>query len=136
MQDYGVFIHLLTQGLQLSKPIEIEFEAMLNPLTPRAFCSHYLAYLAGKPVGTLTAFIHDKVVGLYCLTTADGARRQGVGTALLHQALQDAKAKGCQQAIGHLPVSEETVSRLLRKCGFKTVCHFTPYIHGVFTPAI
>lgn len=60
---------------------------------------HYLALRAGEPVGFTSAFCAAGTVLLSELEVAPGARRGGVGRALVLRALSDAALAGCSAAV-------------------------------------
>lgn len=59
----------------------------------------YVAYAAGTPVGFASAFYGDATALLTQIVVVDAARRRGIGTALAHARLQEAKARGCRLAV-------------------------------------
>ena len=54
----------------------------------------YLAFLGDEPVGALYLFSHGGVCGGYNLAVAQSARRQGIATTLILQAIEDHMAGG------------------------------------------
>ncbi len=54
----------------------------------------YLAYAEGKPVSTCALFSSSGIGGIFNVGTLPDYRRQGIGTALTLQALQDSVAEG------------------------------------------
>ena len=80
----------------------------------------YLAYLGAEPVGTLYLFSQGGVGGIYNLTVAQSARRQGVATTLMLQAIEDSQAAGndtlcLQTRVGSFQ------ERFSERLGFKTI---------------
>lgn len=75
--------------------IEEHCGLFLDKKTP---AKHYLGYLDGKPVGTLTLFIADGVAGLYNATTVPEVRGKGVGTAMAHHGMMEGRKAGCRFA--------------------------------------
>jgi len=57
-----------------------------------------VARLGGESVATAMAFDHGGDCGIYNVTTLEGARRRGLGTALTALQVLDALARGCQTA--------------------------------------
>ena len=77
------------------------------------------------------AFDKDKLVGFVQVSWDGGShaflldtavdpdwQRQGIGTALVHQAIQEAKAAGCEWL--HVDFEEDVSPLYLKSCGFKS----------------
>lgn len=58
----------------------------------------YLASLAGRPVATVGAIHHDGDCEIWSVATEPEARGRGLSTALMRQALWDAREEGCETA--------------------------------------
>lgn len=54
----------------------------------------YLARLDGRPAASVACVDHDGDCGVYLVATAEAARRRGLASGLLRQALADAAARG------------------------------------------
>ncbi len=80
---------------------------------------YYLARLNGKPVATSLLFLAGGVSGLYCVATVPSARGRGIGRAISHFPLLDARNMGYRTAI--LQATEKG-ERIYRRLGFKEVC--------------
>lgn len=61
---------------------------------------HYIGYYKNQPVGVITSYIKDSIVGLYCGATLPHARKKGACSALIAKSLSDAKNYGCTVAVG------------------------------------
>jgi GNAT superfamily N-acetyltransferase len=85
----------------------------------------YLARLDGAPVGTASAQIGAGVVGLYCVSVIQAARRQGVGAAVTLAALREAREQGYR--FGVLGASEMGEGVYLR-LGFEQYCLLQMYV--------
>jgi ribosomal protein S18 acetylase RimI-like enzyme len=81
----------------------------------------------GVPVAAELAFDHAGDCGIYNVETLEGARRQGLATALTLLQLHDARARGCQTAsLQATPAAE----RLYAAIGFRDlgrVLEYVPY---------
>lgn len=128
--DYETYCHILFETFQIQEPIKTEMYEMLQPSSVDFPFIHYLGFYDQKPVGIVTAFIEDDVVGLYCGATLPQARKRGICTALIAQALQDAKLQGCKIALAQL-MAKNMAARIITSLGFKTMCNFTPYVYGM-----
>ncbi len=129
LKDYDIFSNILSETFQLSEAIALEFKLMLNPLSENS-CpfSNYIGYYQNEPVGSLTLYEENDFVGLYAGATLPKARNKGVARALAEYALQIAVKKGYKQAIAQL-MAKNMAAGICERLGFKTVCHFIPYIY-------
>lgn len=85
----------------------------------------YLARLAGVPVAVSQLFIGAGTAGIYCVATLPAARRQGIGAAVTHAALTDARALGY-----HMAVLGATAlgAGVYRRLGFAACGGLTEYV--------
>jgi ribosomal protein S18 acetylase RimI-like enzyme len=86
--------------------------------------SHYLGYLDGQPVATASSFTTGDLVGIYNVGTIGSARRRGIGIALTHTALAEARARGAKNAVLH--ASDQGYS-IYRQLGFQTISQSALY---------
>jgi GNAT superfamily N-acetyltransferase len=77
------------------------FERLYSELALRdgARVALYLARLGDDAVGFASAFFGDATVLLTQVVVVDAAQRRGIGTALAHARLREAKARGCRLAV-------------------------------------
>lgn len=59
----------------------------------------YLARLGGEVVGFASAFFGESIVVLTQIVVVDAAQRRGIGTALAHTRLREARERGCELAV-------------------------------------
>lgn len=91
--------------------------------------AHYLAYQNDKPIGGITLATGKKVAGIWNFATLPSHRKQGIGSALIQAALNEAKQQGYQEAMAILMPSE--MGALWRQFHFQEICYFPFYIaHG------
>jgi ribosomal protein S18 acetylase RimI-like enzyme len=105
----------------------------LNSAPMRRWCldnpafTPYLATLDGAPVGALVRQIHAGVAGFFHVATMPNARRRGVATALMVQAMRDAQAQGATiAALTSSPQAED----IYRRLGFIPCCTFDLWMPG------
>jgi GNAT superfamily N-acetyltransferase len=88
---------------------------------------HFAANLEGKPVGETTLFRGAGVAGVYDVNVAESFRRRGIGTALVHAALQQAQRLGHGAAV--LAASGMGLS-VYARLGFREVCKMSFWKYG------
>jgi len=91
---------------------------------------HFMAYLNGTPVGTATLSVAPSSAGIWNLATLPEHRKHGIGGALVHAALVEAKKRHHDQVMAIL-MPKGMAWGLFTKMGFKAVCEFPFYIYGV-----
>jgi ribosomal protein S18 acetylase RimI-like enzyme len=97
---------------------------LLSGVDPTAF--HVLAArVGGEDVGTAIAFDHDGDCGVFNVSTLEGARRRGLGTALTARVVHDAAARGCSTASLH---STEVAERVYAAVGFRDLGRILEYV--------
>ncbi|SDX89695.1 GNAT family N-acetyltransferase [Paenibacillus sp. CF384] len=68
-----------------------------GPTQDKAF-HHYVAYMEGEPVTTLTTFEADGVVGIYNVATPAGHRRRGYARTAIAHVLRELQHRGVKEA--------------------------------------
>jgi len=76
----------------------------------------YLASIDGDPVATVSARDADGDCSIWCVATAERARGQGLSTALMRQALFEARQRGC--ATSTLQATR-LGAPVYRRCGYQ-----------------
>jgi GNAT superfamily N-acetyltransferase len=86
----------------------------------------YVGDLKGEAAGVTLTVSDGDVTGIYAVATLPHKRRHGVSTALLAQAIHDARASGSRQII--LQVKQDSpTEEFYRKLGFKRIFATTMY---------
>jgi len=86
---------------------------------------HYLGLLDGRPVATAQSFMGAGVAGVYWVSTLPEARRRGIGTAMTHRALVDARGMGLDVGVLHAtPMGVSVYERL----GFRACCRIDHFV--------
>jgi GNAT superfamily N-acetyltransferase len=96
---------------------------------------HYLGYLDGRPVSTLTLTITPTSTGLWNGATQPEYRKRGISTALSCEALSEAKKRGYKEAIAIL-MPKGLAASMTQNLGFKEVCNLPFYIFGSSSESI
>jgi ribosomal protein S18 acetylase RimI-like enzyme len=86
---------------------------------------HYLASIGGDPVATCSLFLGAGVAGVYDVSTLPERRRRGIGAAITHFAMADARANGYRMAILH---ASSLGLGMYRSLGFEELCDIGQYV--------
>jgi GNAT superfamily N-acetyltransferase len=81
---------------------------------------HYVAYVAGRPIGSAALQVHDDVGHLCMAFTAEADRRRGAQQALIARRIETATKLGCRTLVS------ETLSFLKSSLGNLRRAGFTP----------
>lgn len=92
---------------------------------------YFLACLKGVPVGTATLSVSPSSAGIWELSTLPDHRKHGIGGALVHAAIEEARKRQYKQVMAIL-MPKGMAWGLFAKLGFKAVCEFPFYVYGVF----
>jgi GNAT superfamily N-acetyltransferase len=92
---------------------------------------YYLARVDGVPVGGSLMLLGEAVAGLFAVGTVPEARRHGVGAAITHAPMREAREHGYRYGILSASVMGESVYRRL---GFVEYCRLETYL-GLGAPA-
>lgn len=85
---------------------------------------HYLGRLDGEPVATATIFLAAGVAGVYFVMTVPEARRRGIGAAITHAALSEARDSGIAYGV----LGSSSAGRpLYAGLGFREYCTIELY---------
>ncbi|NBD25260.1 GNAT family N-acetyltransferase [Paenibacillus glycinis] len=95
-----------------------------GPNADTAVIQHYLAYLDGNPVTTITTFTQGDVTGIYNIATLEAYRGRGLARATLDHVVRDVQAKGAEWAVIHATAMGASV---YPKVGFKEEMTFNIY---------
>ena len=91
---------------------------------------HFTAYLNEVPVGTATLSVSSSSAGIWNLATVMEYRNHGIGGALVHAAIAEAKRRQYRQVMAIL-MPKGMAWGLFTKLGFKAACKFPFYVYGV-----
>jgi GNAT superfamily N-acetyltransferase len=93
-------------------------ERTLTPL-PNGVLKAYRVDLGGKPASVALALHHDADCGVSFVATIPKARRQGLATAVMRQALTDARRNGCTTTTLQ---ATDLGERLYLNLGYQRLC--------------
>jgi ribosomal protein S18 acetylase RimI-like enzyme len=115
------FVGAMGRGFGAARPINDAFFDLFGNLGLGAGqpWRHYVGSLGDVPVASASLLLAAGVGGIYNVATAPGARRRGIGTALVGHALREASEAG--YGVGVLHASVEGAG-LYRRIGFEGYC--------------
>ena len=81
-------------------------------------------------MGTATLSVSPSSAGIWELSTLPDHRKHGIGGALVHAAIEEARKRQYKQVMAIL-MPKGMAWGLFAKLGFKAVCEFPFYVYGV-----
>lgn len=123
------FTNLAANAFALSPKATEQWLALNDSVMKKDEQVHFMAYLNGVPVGTATLSVAPSSAGIWNLATLPEYRKHGIGGALVHAALVEAKKRLHNQVMAIL-MPKGMAWGLFTKMGFKAVCEFPFYIYG------
>lgn len=89
----------------------------------------YVGHLNGEPVGTALIVLQGETAGIYAVATLPQHRKKGISTAIMKQAIEDAKSRGAK--IFTLQVKQDSyVEDFYQHLGFKRIFITSMYRHN------
>jgi ribosomal protein S18 acetylase RimI-like enzyme len=130
--DVNIFNRLAASAFGMSATATEQWLELNASVMKQGEQVHFLGSLNGVPVGTVTLSVSVSSAGIWNLATLPEYRRHGVGAALVHSALVEAKKRQYAQVMAIL-MPKAMAWGLFTKLGFKEVCKFPFYVYGVST---
>lgn len=127
--ELKTFTYLAANVFAMNSKATEQWLALNNSLMKQGEKVNFIAYLKGMPVGTTTLTVSPTSAGIWSLTTEPEHRKHGIGRALVHAALVEAKKRQYHQVVAFL-MPKRMAWGLFKKMGFRTVCEFPFYIYG------
>jgi GNAT superfamily N-acetyltransferase len=124
------FSQLAGKAFAMNPKATEQYFALNNSLMKRGDQVHFLAYLNELPVGTASLTTTPFSAGIWNLATAEEHRKHGIGGALVHAALVEAKTRNHDTVMAIL-MPKGMAWGLFTKLGFKAICEFPFYVFGV-----
>ena len=124
-EELSLFCNFIFPLHGMEPPIIEQMRAILKPSAEQKRDIHYLAFDRKQPVGGVTLAI-SQTAGLWNFATHPDRRNEGIGTALIQTALQDAHARGYQRIMAILMPG--TTRTLWQRLHFQEVCRFPFHI--------
>lgn len=124
------FTKIAADSFAMSPKATEQWLALNDSLMNKEEQIYFMAYLNGIPVGTVTLSVSPFSAGIWSLTTIPEYRKHGIGGALVHAALVEAKKRQYNQVMAIL-MPKGMAWGLFTKLGFKAICEFPFYVYGV-----
>lgn len=128
-EELESFAKLSANAFAMSPKATEQWLALNDATMKKGEQVHFIAYLNGIPVGTATLAMAPSSAGIWSLATLPDKRKHGIGSALVHAALVEAKKRHYDQVMAIL-MPKGLAWGLFTKLGFKAVCEFPFYIYG------
>ncbi|MCH9627916.1 MAG: hypothetical protein S4CHLAM2_15640 [Chlamydiales bacterium] len=128
-EDLDTFSALFTHTFDMTETAVGQLHTVCETTMQRGEHVHFLAYLDGLPVGTVTLSTTPSSAGIWNLGTLPEYRRKGVGHALLEAALVEARARNHSRVMAIL-MPKGMAWGIFKKRGFQEVSQFPLYVYG------
>jgi ribosomal protein S18 acetylase RimI-like enzyme len=120
--EMDVFSHVQAKGFAPDQEDYGEWHPWLKEANQRNLenksQTFYIGYLNNEPIGTTLLVEKNGTAGIYAVATLSEARKQGVGTTLMAEAIVDAKKHACEAVT--LQVAQNSYAEsLYKKLGFQ-----------------
>jgi GNAT superfamily N-acetyltransferase len=123
--ETGLDEHVVTGASGFGMPEDMLRAIVATDAWQRPGTAVYVGYTAGVPVTTGLGFRTGDTIGVYNISTIEGARRQGLGAAMTERVAVDGAADGCVVAsLQSSPMGRPIYERL----GFRTVVEYDAWI--------
>jgi GNAT superfamily N-acetyltransferase len=129
-KEMGAFAATAANAFGMEHHSIEQFQAVNAAGMKKGELTHFLAFIEGKPVGAVSLSTSTSSAGIWNLATHPDHRKQGVGTALVHAALREAKKRHYKQVMAIL-MPKGMAWGLFMKLGFEQVCEFPFYVYGI-----
>ncbi|MBA3956783.1 MAG: GNAT family N-acetyltransferase [Parachlamydiaceae bacterium] len=127
--ELKAFTDLASNAFAMSPKATDQWLALNDSVMKNGEQVHFMAYLNDILVGTATLAVSPSSAGIWNLATTQEHRKHGIGGALVHAALVEAKKRHYDQVMAIL-MPKGLAWGLFTKLGFEEVCEFPFYIYG------
>lgn len=128
--ELKAFTNLAAKAFAMNPKATEQWLALNDAVMKRGEQVHFIAYLNEILVGTATLAVSPSSAGIWNLATLSEHRKHGIGRALVHAALIEAKKRQYGQVMAIL-MPKGLAWGLFEKLGFKAVCEFPFYLYGL-----
>ena len=92
--------------------------------------THFIAYVDGEAAGAVSLTTGELMAGIWNLATTARFRRQGIGSALVQEALHEAQSRSYTKAMAIL-MPEGMAAKLFEQQGFVEEVELPFFVYGV-----
>jgi ribosomal protein S18 acetylase RimI-like enzyme len=126
-ETQAAFVSMYVTGFGMDAAVRAPMTALECSLgwRPDLHYRRFLGLLEGRPVATTALLLGEQVAGVYHVSTAPWARRQGIGRAMTCRALLEAREAGYRIAVLH---ASEAGARIYRALGFRECTILQEYV--------
>jgi len=128
-EDARIFSLLAADLNAMSSEAAEQFVSVNIAMMKKSEVVNFMAYLDDTPVGTASLSTFPSSAGIWTLSTLPQYRKHGIGTALVHAALVEAKKRNHDQVMAIL-MPKGLAWGLFAKFGFKEAVKFPFYVYG------
>lgn len=128
--ELKAFTNLAADAFAMNPKATEQWLALNDSVMKKEEQIHFMAYFNGVLVGAATLSVSPSSAGIWNLATLSEHRKHGIGGALVHAALIEAKKRQYDQVMAIL-MPKGLAWGLFTKLGFQAVCEFPFYIYGV-----
>jgi len=121
--DITTWISIPAQSFQIAQPELLKVIHLFKKRIPHAL-KLYIGYDQDKIVAAGMMILHKETATLHWICTLPEYRNKGLGSAMTHKALIDAKKNGCTQAI---LLSSVLGKHVYERIGFKEYATYAMY---------
>lgn len=126
-ETQATFVRMYVTGFGMDAAVRAPMTALECSLgwRPELHYRRFLGLLDGRPVATTALLLGERAAGVYHVSTAPWARRQGIGRAMTCRALEEAREAGYRVAVLH---ASEAGAPVYRTLGFRECTILREYV--------
>jgi GNAT superfamily N-acetyltransferase len=121
----GIEDHVRTGAAGFDMPEELLRSVVVPDLLDRDSVAVYVGYTDGEAVSTGLGLRAGRTIGVYNISTIEGARGRGYAAAMTRRVVADGAAAGCDVAILQ---SSAMGYAIYERLGFQTVVEYMAYV--------
>ena len=123
--EAGLTDHVRTVTAGFGAHESVAAAVMPNGLLARRESTVYVGYLDGMPVTSGLGWRSGRTIGVYNISTVQGARRHGYGEAMTARVVADGHAAGCDVAALQ---ASDMARPIYERLGFRVVVQYRGYV--------
>lgn len=127
-EDLIVFSRIIGECFGMAPHLVKQYQTFTGSAMKHQEQIHFVAYLNQKPVATITLSTTKTSAGIWNFATLPEYRRKGIGMALTHRALIE--AKNSYKDVMAVLMPKGLARGVFQHFNFKEVCQLPFYMHG------